>query len=102
MPRHPDFLTPLRRLRYEAAPMTASTTTAAPPLSQFLLGARVMAPIAVSIAAYGLVWGVLARQAGLSVSEVALMSALVFAGASQFVALEMWSPEALPVGAIVL
>jgi len=81
--------------------MTASTTTAGPPLSQFLLGARMFAPIAVSIAAYGLVWGVLARQAGLGVGEVALMSALVFAGASQFVALEMWSPEALPVGAIV-
>ena len=60
------------------------------------------APVAVSIAAYGLVWGVLARPAGLSVGEVALMSALVFAGASQFVALEMWSTSALPVGAIVL
>ncbi|HEV7275583.1 MAG TPA: AzlC family ABC transporter permease [Devosiaceae bacterium] len=82
--------------------MTISSATPAPPLSQFLLGARLFAPVAVSIAAYGLVWGVLARQAGLSVGEVALMSALVFAGASQFVALDMWAPGALPVGAIVL
>ena len=82
--------------------MTAASATPAPPLSQFLLGARLFAPVAVSIAAYGLVWGVLARQAGLGVGEVALMSALVFAGASQFVALEMWSTSALPVGAIVL
>jgi 4-azaleucine resistance transporter AzlC len=70
--------------------------------SQFLLGLRLFWPVAVSIAAYGLVWGVLAGQAGMSVAEVALMSALVFAGASQFVALDMWTPEALPVGAIVL
>jgi 4-azaleucine resistance transporter AzlC len=70
--------------------------------AQFLLGARMFAPVAVSIAAYGVVWGVLARQAGLSITEVALMSALVFAGASQFVALELWTPEALPIGAIVI
>ncbi|HEV2514471.1 MAG TPA: AzlC family ABC transporter permease [Devosia sp.] len=59
-------------------------------------------PVAVSIAAYGLVWGVLAGQAGLSVLEVALMSGLVFAGASQFVALDMWTPGALPVLSIVI
>lgn len=83
--------------------MTASTAAAeTTPLSQFLRGARMFAPVAVSIAAYGLVWGVLAGQAGMSVGEVALMSALVFAGASQFVALDMWTPGALPVGAIVL
>lgn len=70
--------------------------------SQFLLGARLFVPVALSIAAYGVVWGVLARQAGLSITEVVLMSTLVFAGASQFVALELWSPTALPVGAIVV
>jgi 4-azaleucine resistance transporter AzlC len=59
-------------------------------------------PVAISIAAYGLVWGVLAGQAGLSVLEVALMSGLVFAGASQFVALDMWTPDALPVLSIVI
>ncbi|KQW74874.1 hypothetical protein ASC89_25030 [Devosia sp. Root413D1] len=59
-------------------------------------------PVAVSIAAYGVVWGVLAGQAGLSVLEVALMSGLVFAGASQFVALDMWTPGNLPVLSIVI
>jgi predicted branched-subunit amino acid permease len=68
---------------------------------QFLLGARMFLPVAISIAAYGVVWGVLARQAGLSIGEVALMSGLVFAGASQFVALDLWTPGSLPVGAIV-
>jgi 4-azaleucine resistance transporter AzlC len=59
-------------------------------------------PVAISIAAYGLVWGVLAGQAGLSVLEVALMSGLVFAGASQFVALDMWTPGGLPILSIII
>lgn len=70
--------------------------------AQFWLGVRMFLPVAVSIAAYGLVWGVLAGQAGLSVLEVLLMSGLVFAGASQFVALDMWTPGALPVLSIVI
>lgn len=70
--------------------------------AQFWLGVRMFLPVAVSIAAYGVVWGVLAGQAGLSVLEVALMSGLVFAGASQFVALDMWTPGTLPVLSIVI
>jgi 4-azaleucine resistance transporter AzlC len=78
-------------------------STAPPsPWPQFLLGARLFLPVAVSIAAYGLVWGVLAGQAGLSVLEVLLMSGLVYAGASQFVALDLWTPGALPIGTIVI
>ncbi len=69
---------------------------------QFWLGVRLFLPIAVSIAAYGLVWGVLAGQAGLSVLEVLLMSSLVFAGASQFVALDMWTPGSLPILSIII
>jgi predicted branched-subunit amino acid permease len=64
--------------------------------AQFLLGARTFVPLAISIAAYGVVWGVLAGQAGLSALEVFLMCGLVFAGASQFVALDMWDGAALP------
>src|SRR5690349_4511203 len=77
-------------------------TDAADFRSEFLRGMRVFVPLAISIAAYGLVWGVLAGQAGLSLGEVALMSGLVYAGASQFVALQLWTPAALPIGAIVL
>lgn len=75
--------------------MTASS-------SGFWLGVRTFAPVAISIAAYGLVWGVLAGQAGMSPFEVLAMSGLVFAGASQFVALEMWHPGALPIVSIVV
>ena len=42
-----------------------------------------------SIVAYGLVWGGLARQAGLSLGEIVVMCLLVSAGTAQFVALPM-------------
>jgi 4-azaleucine resistance transporter AzlC len=70
---------------------------------QFCLGARACVPVCISVAAYGIVWGMLAGQAGLSVLETALMSGLVFAGSAQFVALDLWSPAAsLPIGAIIM
>ena len=61
-------------------------------------------PVAISVAAYGLVWGMLARGAGLSPLEVVLMSGLVFAGSAQFVALDQWSavPALLPIGPLIL
>ncbi len=70
--------------------------------SEFRRGALRFVPVAISVAAYGLVWGVLAGQKGLSLAEVALMSGLVFAGASQFVALDMWQTRALPIASIVI
>lgn len=70
-------------------------------LSGVRAGIRRSLPIALSIFTYGVSFGVLARQAGLSLVESLLMSSLVFAGASQFVALELWySP--LPVVTIIL
>lgn len=63
---------------------------------------RLFAPVAVSIASYGVVWGVLAGQAGLSPLEVVVMSGTVYAGSSQFVAIDMWSPTALPLTSIVM
>lgn len=55
-----------------------------------LAGARRAIPLAVSTLAVGLVFGVAARQTGLSLAESLLMSGLVSAGTSQFVALGMW------------
>ena len=63
---------------------------------------RLFLPVAISIASYGVVWGVLAGQAGLTPLEVLLMSGMVYAGASQFVALDMWSPASLPIASIVV
>jgi branched chain amino acid efflux pump len=58
---------------------------------QFLRGLRVSLPLAAGVAAYGLVFGVLAREAGLSIADVALMSGIVFTGSAQFVALTLWA-----------
>ena len=52
------------------------------------LGAREVAPLALGVAAYGLAFGLLAAQAGMSGLQVGVMGASVFAGASQIVAVE--------------
>lgn len=82
--------------------MSSTTAPLAASRSEYFRGARAFLPLAVSIAAYGVVWGVLAGQAGLSVLDVLLMSGLVFAGASQFVALDMWTAGALPIASILI
>jgi 4-azaleucine resistance transporter AzlC len=64
-------------------------------------GIRRTLPVAASSLAYGLVFGMLARGAGLSLGEVGLMSGLVCAGASQFVALGLWTTP-LPVAGIIV
>ncbi|MBX2806849.1 MAG: AzlC family ABC transporter permease [Hyphomicrobiales bacterium] len=57
-------------------------------------------PICVAALPIGLVWGALAAERGLSNVEIGLMSATVFAGASQFVAIGLWASP-LPVIAII-
>lgn len=62
----------------------------------FSAGVLTILPLLVAVVVYGLLFGTLAAQKGLSPLEVALMSATVFAGASQFVAVEIWtSPPAV-------
>ncbi len=65
-------------------------------------GAYDALPILVSGFFFGLVFGVLASKTGVTPLTATLMSALVFAGASQFVALEQWHQPELPVASIVL
>lgn len=48
-------------------------------------------PICLGYAPIGLAFGVLAQKAGLSPGEIGLMSLLVFAGSSQFIAVSMLS-----------
>jgi branched chain amino acid efflux pump len=47
-------------------------------------------PAAVAVVPFGLLLGALAAQKGISVPEMMLMSATVFAGSAQFVAVEIW------------
>lgn len=58
-------------------------------------------PIALGVAGYGILFGVLARQSGLTPFEATLMSATVLAGAAQLIAVELWSSP-VPAAAILL
>ena len=71
-------------------------------LAGVMRGVRRAMPLAVSVFTVGLVFGVLSRQARLSAAEATLMSALVFAGASQFVALSLWMIMPFPIITIIL
>jgi 4-azaleucine resistance transporter AzlC len=64
-------------------------------------GVRAILPMAPGAVAFGLVYGFLAGERGLSAVEIGLTSMLVFAGAAQFLALELWR-EPLPVVGLVL
>jgi 4-azaleucine resistance transporter AzlC len=84
----------------ESSKATGNTITFT--FSGALLGARRTVPLAISAFAIGIVFGVLARQAKLSVMDALLMSGLVYAGASQFVALSLWTTIPFPVTTIIL
>lgn len=64
-------------------------------------GARAMLPIVPGAVVFGLVYGFVAGERGLSALEIGLTSLVVFAGASQFLALELWG-DPLPVAGLVL
>jgi 4-azaleucine resistance transporter AzlC len=67
---------------------------------QFAQGALAIFPICIAAIPIGLVWGTLAIERGLSLGAIGLMSASVFAGASQFVAIGLWA-QPVPAAAIV-
>lgn len=54
-------------------------------------GARGLAPLAVIASAWGVAFGAAAIDKGLAPAQAILMSATVFAGGSQFAALEVWT-----------
>lgn len=60
-------------------------------------------PISLFVVAFGAAFGLAAVQTGLAPMEATLMSALVFAGASQFATLGLWGHEVsvLPLVAVV-
>lgn len=60
----------------------------------FARGAKLALSIVPGMLPFGVVVGVLADAKGLSFLEITLMSALVFAGSSQLVALELWADPA--------
>lgn len=65
-----------------------------------LRGARLTLPLTPGIVAFGAAYGAAAVQKGISLSDVLLMSAVVYSGAAQMVALEVWQ-ESWTVGGIL-
>lgn len=55
------------------------------------LGARLCGAMVPGTMVFAMAYGTLAAQKGLTLSEAVLMSALVYGGASQLVALEVWT-----------
>ncbi len=62
--------------------------------AEFSGGMRAIAPLIAAVIPIGLVFGAVAATKGLSPLETGLMSALVFAGGSQFVAMDIWTHPA--------
>ena len=73
--------------------MTDSTTSR---WSEFLDGARHGMPVVLASLPFGLLFGALAVQNGFTVFDAVLMSATVFAGASQMVGLELFGQTIAP------
>ncbi|MGD1855920.1 MAG: AzlC family ABC transporter permease [Leptolyngbyaceae cyanobacterium] len=68
---------------------------------EFWAGARQTIPLIVGAIPFGIIFGTLAQSSGLSFAGAMGMSAIVFAGASQFIALGLLGAGA-PLGIIVL
>lgn len=56
-------------------------------------GFKQLVPLSVFVVVFGVAFGLAAAQSGLSAPAIIAMSTLVFAGASQFAALELWGPQ---------
>lgn len=67
----------------------------------FQEGARHMAPVGLFVVPFGIAYGAAAIETGLAPWVVMLKSALMFAGAAQIAALEIWH-EPLPIVTLIL
>jgi predicted branched-subunit amino acid permease len=75
----------------------SSVPEAEPPLARapltgagLLLGAKLVLPIVLPISIFGIAVGAVAAQKGMTLVELSVMNALVYAGAAQLVALGLW------------
>lgn len=80
--------------------MNEKTTAAYWSPDGLALGVRQAAPAMPVMALFALAFGAFAAQKGLTFAEAALMSAINFAGAAQFVAAEVWA-RPMSAGAIL-
>lgn len=64
--------------------------------SEFWRGVRDCVPVVISAAPFGLLFGALAVENGMTVFEATLASAVIFAGASQMVGIELFGADVAP------
>lgn len=76
--------------------MSTDALADTPRAGEFVRGMRASVPVVVAAAPFGLLFGTLAVENGLSVFEAVLMSATIFAGASQMVGIELFSQAVVP------
>ena len=69
---------------------------ALPPRAQFLLGIKDQAPLMVGVMPFGLIFGALAVETGLTPLQIVAMSAITFGGAGQIVFLQLYASGANP------
>ena len=67
----------------------------------FVPGVKAAWPICLGYIPIGLAFGVLAQKAGMTWFQIALMSSIVFAGSSQFIAVSMLASEAAALAIVV-
>ena len=67
---------------------------ALPPRAQFLLGIKDQAPLMVGVMPFGLIFGALAVETGLTPLQIVAMSAITFGGAGQIVFLQLYASGA--------
>ena len=65
-------------------------------MNEFWSGVRRGLPVLVSVAPFGILYGAIAADHGLSIAELTLMSATVFAGASQLVGIDLFGHNIQP------
>ena len=81
--------------------MTMASKLAQHPRHEFWAGARQTIPLIIGAIPFGIIFGTLAQASGLSFGGAMGMSAIVFAGSSQFIALGLLG-AGTPLGIIVL
>jgi predicted branched-subunit amino acid permease len=67
------------------------TVKAASAREEFIAGIRTELPILVGVIPFGVIYGVLALESGLTPAEGQAMSSIVFAGSAQFIATQMFA-----------
>jgi len=76
--------------------MSAESLAEPQPSSDFITGVRESIPIVLAVLPFGLLFGALATEHGLSLFDIILMSATIYAGASQMVGIELFDANIAP------